>query len=330
MKVNVVFSAHDFKFIKEIIYFFKKHPDFNVKIDPWGDQNDQEVKQRLRLLQWADVVIAEWCLANAVWYSEHISPHQKLFIRLHRHEMAKQFPSRLNIKNVNKIVFIAPYIQKKMIKQLKLPATKSLLIHNTVDMNRFKFKKIGASRYNIGLLGFCPKLKRLDKAITLFEKLKKTDDRYILHIKGKLPQELAWIWKNKEEQAYYNQLFAYIDESPFKQSILVEAWGEDVHLWFRKIGFILSTSDIEGSHQAVAEGMATGSIPIIHGNWKGSELLYPREFIKPNIDDAINTILSYSSNSEQYSTKQKEVFQYCKNNFQMDNICDQWLQMVLE
>ena len=60
--------------------------------------------------------------------------------------------------------------------------------------------------------------------------------------------------------------------------MIYDGHGNDMHNWFQKVGYILSTSDFEGSHQAVAEGMAAGSVPIIY-NWDGADTVYPEKFV---------------------------------------------------
>lgn len=329
-KIKILFAAHDFKFINGIIQYFENHPDFIVKIDKWLGHNKHNENQSRQLLNWTDVIVAEWCLGNAVWYSKNKRPHQKLFIRLHKQEITTHYPQLLNLKNVDKMIFIAPFIQQYMTEKINLPRSKSILIFNAVDVGKFQLEKIKEAVFHIGILGVCPLIKRLDKAITIVEKLKKIDDRYTLFIKSKLPQEYPWLWKKAEEREYYEKLFDHINKSPYRNSIIFEGWGDNVHEWFRKIGIILSTSDIEGSHQAVAEGMASGTIPIINGDWKGSEFIYPKEFITRDVDQAVRTITSYSGNHDLYSAKQKEVNQYCYEHFRTEKICDQWLRMVLE
>ena len=42
------------------------------------------------LVDWADVIICEWCGPNAVWYSKHRRTGQRLFVRLHRFELYRR------------------------------------------------------------------------------------------------------------------------------------------------------------------------------------------------------------------------------------------------
>lgn len=327
---KLLFDGHDFKFLTDIIRYYENRPDCIVKVNPcnWEGESVSGEAERIQLLKWADVIIAEWCLGNAVWYSRHKLPHQKLFIRLHRHEITSAFPRKLNLENVDKIIFIAPYIQDYVEKMIGLPKDKSVLIFNAVDVDRFNLPKTPQALFSIGMIGYCPKLKRLDKAIAVFKELKKADDRFNFYIKGSHPSHYKWLWIKEEERKYYEELFDSIKHSKFMHSILFQGWGNDVHEWLKNVGFILSTSDIEGSHQAVAESMSSGSIPLITG-WSGSELIYPVEFVKKDIYEIVESIVSYTKNKGLFDNKQKEVIAYCYQHFDIDKVCSEWDQLIL-
>jgi len=51
-----------------------------------------------------------------------------------------------------------------------------------------------------------------------------------------------------------------------------------VAAWLRRVGFVLSTSDDEGSHVAVSEGMASRAVPVLR-HWPGAETVYDMRWI---------------------------------------------------
>ncbi len=55
----------------------------------------------------ADLVICEWCGPNAVWYSRHRRPGQRLIIRLHRFELDGVWPSQVAIDAVDRVVCVS-------------------------------------------------------------------------------------------------------------------------------------------------------------------------------------------------------------------------------
>lgn len=325
--MRVLFAGHDLKFINGLINLFKKHPDFEVKIDLWLGHNKHKEKQSQKMLDWANVIIAEWCLGNAEWYSKHKRPDQKLFIRFHKQELFTRYPENVNIQNVNQLIFIAPYIKEQMERKLPKWKQKSSLIFNAVEVQRFDLPKTENAYLNIGMLGICPKYKRLDKAFEVFKKVKEADSRFTFYVKSGMPKEYPWLWSKQEERDYYMDLFRKMEISPYRSSIVFEGWDPHVYQWFQKIGFLLSTSDIEGSHQAVAESMSSGTIPFIHG-WKGPEFIYPKEFIKGNLDEIVEEILLLSQKKDFYTQKRQEVVEYSFDHFDSKKIFQQWLNLI--
>ena len=71
---------------------------------------------------------------------------------------------------------------------------------------------------------------------------------------------------------WYQVQFDRIQSDPsLNGHVYFDEWGTDVPQWFEKINYILSVSDYEGSHQAVAEGAASGAVPTIL-KWDGADL----------------------------------------------------------
>jgi glycosyltransferase involved in cell wall biosynthesis len=84
-------------------------------------------------------------------------------------------------------------------------------------------------------------------------------------VKGKHPWDNPRIWKCEEEREYYEACFQRIREDlRLRGAVTFDAFGEDVARWLRKIGYVLSVSDIESFQMAVAEGIASGALPLIH------------------------------------------------------------------
>lgn len=327
MMKKLLFVGHDFKFMTDIINYFEKKTDFEIKFDHWDGRKKHDKEKSRELLKWAEIIIAEWCLGNAVWYSKYKLPHQKLYIRLHRVEAYTKYIKKLKVNNIDKLIFIAPFMKEEVESKIDLPSDKSTLIYNTTNVNLFNNKKEDRARFNLGMLGFHTKRKRPDKVIDVFEKLKEKDNRYTLYLKGQHPEKVKWVWGKPAERKYYEELFKRIKSSPYKDSIIFEDFNDDVYKWFKKIGFILSTSDHEGSHQAVSEGMASGCIPMITG-WEGAELIYPPEYVKKNCDDIADDIHFFTNNKKDYERKQKENIEYCYQHFDIDIVCRQWLELI--
>lgn len=87
---------------------------------------------------------------------------------------------------------------------------------------------------------------------------------------------------------------------------------------------MLSTSDIEGCHTAVAEGMASGAKPVIF-DWPGAEDVY-RE--APIFND-VKLAAEYIFNNDVFSEAEiNKVKKYAKNNFDLNITIKAYLDFI--
>ena len=95
-RTKILFAGHDLKFVDEIIQRFESLDSVEVKVDLWKGHTGHDALESAKLLKWADVILCEWCLGNAVWYSNHKKRKQKLYIGLHRQEIVTTFLEEVN------------------------------------------------------------------------------------------------------------------------------------------------------------------------------------------------------------------------------------------
>ncbi|WP_102026478.1 glycosyltransferase family 4 protein [Salirhabdus sp. Marseille-P4669] len=327
-KVHLLFAGHDLKFAKMLIDYFTAHKDYIVKIDQWNGHNSHDEQHSLECLDWADVVVAEWGLGNAVWYSNRLRKDQKMIIRMHLQEKNTEYPKETKWSSVDQIVFIAQGIKNDIFEEFPfIPEHKATIIENLVDTELLDKPKLPDSKFNLGMQGICPSRKRLDLAIDIFEKLWKQDNRYKLYVKGKLPNEYNWLWARTAEREYYTEIFTKINSSPWKNSVIFEGWG-DISEWYQKINFVLSPSDFESFHLAVAEGMAARTIPVIR-DWDGSKYIYEDKYIYHETDEAVDLIIKLNSLSVEEQAKWREdAREFIVNNYEKYKLCDKWDQLI--
>lgn len=265
---------------------------YTVSIDQWQGHRAHDEERSRSLARPADIVFCEWCLGNALWYSERKTDHQRLFIRLHRQEFygrAKgEFLSRVDWDVVDAAIVIAPYYKGLLTELTDLDPNDVHFIPNLFDTGRFARRKSAGVRHNLGLVKYTRR-KRPDLAFQILTRLAESDSRFSLHIIGKKPEEIPWLWKRPEERLPVHQFLESVRQSELRDSVVIHPYTEDMPSWFSNIGFVLSTSDSEGSHQAVAEGMAAGCVPVIR-DWPGADQLYPRRFVFSTIDEAVQLV----------------------------------------
>ncbi|MCT4781736.1 MULTISPECIES: glycosyltransferase [Exiguobacterium] len=328
-KINLLFAGHDFKFLRLFMDYFERHPRFNVLIDEWEGHKIHDVNHSKACLEQADIIFCEWGLGNAVWYSHHKKPHQTMIVRIHRQEKETPFPREYNLHNIDRIILVSPYMLEEMYRLFRIPRHKMTMIYNAVDGTRLvQPKQLDDLTFHLGMIGVNPKLKRLDLALDMLETLRKEDTRYKLFIKGHHPNEIYWINKREDERAYYDRLLERLEEPAFKDSVVFDGHGDDVPEWLTKIGFVLSTSDLESFHLAPAEAMTSGTYPIIR-HWIGSETIYPDDVLMENVLDGVDIIQSFQGESEKLLAATEHLMAYAHHHFAIETLAPKLEQLIL-
>ena len=193
---------------------------------------------------------------------------------------------------VDTVVFVGDHIRAEAQEKFGWEGRLLTVIPNFVDTVAFDRPKLPGAAFTLGLLGFLPRLKRLDRALDILEGLRISDRRYRLVLKGTLPWELGWVWRDDDERGYYEQQFERIRSSALLQNaVTVDRPGGDVPSWLRKIGFILSPSDIESFHLAMIEGMVSRSVPIVAAR-AGAATVVDATWIVSDTSEAVRRIMA--------------------------------------
>lgn len=278
-KKKILIAGHDLKFAKFIMETIEARDDMELLVDHWQGHSKHDEEQSHRLLNQADTIFCEWGLGNAVWYSRHKKTGQKLVTRVHAQELKTRHLDQCLHDNIDHYIFVSPYYFELMIAEFSLQREKCKMIFNMVDTELLDKPKLPGAEFHLGMIGDVPQSKRLDRALDIFEKLYAKDKRYKLFVKGKRPEDYPWMHSKAkaDELAYYQQQYQRIKDNGWQESVIFEGFGP-IGEWLQKIGWILSVSDHESFHLAVAEGMASGAIPLIFP-WDGSREIYPDRYL---------------------------------------------------
>jgi glycosyltransferase involved in cell wall biosynthesis len=304
-------------------------PGVEVRADEWEGHNFHDQSRSRELAEWADIVVAEWCLGNAVWFSHHLPPRTALVIRLHRVELETTYPRELDLDNVHRIIAVSPKFAGLVRDHLPALGDRVVYLPNAVDCALLDKPKLGGSEYRLGLLGGAPKRKRLDLALDMLDALRRRDRRYVLSVKGKLATEYPWAWREQEERAYFHEQMARINHAPWRDSVVFEPFGSDVDVWFRKIGFILSPSDDESFHLSIAEGMAAGSVPIIR---RREEVpgLYPPDYVYTDNHQAVALIEHLRQDELPLSARGESLKRWVCDQFDTRVVTKRWHELLVQ
>lgn len=289
---TVLIAGHDLKFIKPFYPYFTK-AGIRLLLDFWSGHNQHNEDASKRLISQADTVFCEWMLGNAIWYGKHKQAGQRLVGRLHLQEIDHALFPRIPFEKFETVIFVGPHILRQAIA--KNPALKKngIVVYNGVDVEALQ--SVPRKKTNgkvLGFVGIVPQRKRLDLALDILRELRKIDQGYTLRIKGKRPEDFSWMVNRPDEMAWYEVQYRRLEEDPLlRGAVFFDPHGNDMPEWYAGIDYVLSTSDFESFHFTIADGAASGCIPIVLP-WEGANEIYPNCWVLKNIDDVTDKILN--------------------------------------
>ena len=296
-KSKMLFTSHDFKFIDAYISYLKsKQVPVKKEIWEWGGHKNE--KQLVEGYKWADKIFCEWGLANAVWYSKNNQDNKPVYIRMHAQEIrerAQKFGRQIDTNNIEKIIFVSENIREQAINLFGYQKEQTKFIPNFVMDDEFYFSKRKINNNIVlGLLGFVPQTKRLDRAVLLLDALRKSGVDARLSVKGHRPEELEFMHapSRVKELDYYYDTYKMIDNLQLNDYVDFEEWGANVRDWYEKVDVILSPSENESFHYAVADGVLSGCLPVVW-NWDEAIVIYPKDWVVSNISEAHQLVKAY-------------------------------------
>ena len=294
---TLVVAGHDFKFVDPYVSHLKAN-GHRVFRDTWEWGGPKDLDSTRRLQAEADVIFCEWGLANAVWHSENKREGTKLFVRIHLQEIderASKFGYKMDQDAVDGYIFVEEGVRRTAIEMFDIPWEKTHLIPNFLLDDEYQdnaHTKHNDEIVRLGMVGIIPQRKRFDLAVELLARLIDDGKESSLAIKGPRPEHLDFMRAPERalELEYYQEVYDRIAADPrLTDAVSFEPWGNDVSSWYRNVDFILSPSDFESFHYAVADGILSGCTPLIW-SWEGADEVYDPNWIIGDTDEALAQI----------------------------------------
>ncbi len=300
---TVTFAGHDFKFIDSFMSYLKKL-GYKIFKDQWSWGDSLNVEFSAQLNRQTDVIFCEWGLANAVWYSHNKNKDSKLIVRIHLQEVnnARKLASKIDYNNVDLFIFVSEHVRDKAVSLFGWPISKTLCIPNFVLDDEYTIlSKPKSDSIHLGMVGVIPQRKRFDLAVNTLHLLIKAGFSARLFVKGPRPESLPFMHAPNRihELDYFYDIYRRIESSSLlRDNVHFDPWGNDVALWYSKIHYILSPSDFESFHYALADGVLSGCYPLMWP-WHYSSEIYCPEWVVNDEPAAINKILEFESRSDE-------------------------------
>ena len=340
--IRIVFSCEGsygtakWKFVEGLIDEFRRDPRYQVVIDEWEPHNPARpeppglLEEKRGVLEAADILFCEWCNYNAIFFARHKRRHQVLVIRAHRYEFFRLYPGAIHWQNVDALICITEFLAyqarqifareaqgfpygafrtEDLVARFDIPRRRIHYIPNATRVDDFapSAARDEHALRALGLLGWTPRIKRLDRALELLAQLNQRGGDFHLYVKGPGPEQFP---PHHPDHEFFRELRAAHAED---DHVHFEPSGPP-HEWFSKIGFILSLSDIEGSHQAAVEGALAGCIPIV-ARREGADHQFPDDLIFDREKQMADQVLHWSRNPAAFELQSLRLVQRYRTQF---------------
>lgn len=248
-------------------------------------QTDNEVKlftgnstrELMSLMEWSDIAWFEWS-DQLLIEATRLPKVCPIVCRLHSYEVFTDMPSKVDWTKVDQLLFVNDSVMNLYNRSFINDIPKQV-IHNAVDANRFTMPEGKTYGKKIASVGYINYKKNPALLLYVFKKIYEYDKDYTLHIAGE--------HQDPRIQLYFEH---FLKETPLPISF--DGWVKDMPSWYADKDFIISTSLFESFHYSIAEGMASGLLPLIH-NWYGASLLYPSDYLFTDPDDCLRLIKEF-------------------------------------
>lgn len=321
-KMRLLVSGHDLKFLKPLFPYFEQ--EFSLEVQELTEYMEFSPKEAKKYLKRADIIWCEWLLASAQWYSNHAYPHQSLFIRAHRFEVGRAYGRQLDLRRVTKVITVSYYWMEEFTRRFGIPPEKCTVINNFIEVDKYSKEKSEDARYHLTLAGALPKRKGLHRAVELLGLLRKRDDRYVLHVTGKRPEEFPNTWNVPEEKEYYMNVYEMIEREGLSEAVVFEGWV-DMHQFLARTGYVLSLSDSsfpESFHVTPFESMAAAGAALAL-RWEGIEYIYPEETVADSVEKLAERIEDLNRHEEDYQKFVEQGLQFVTKHYDMPIIWEE-------
>jgi glycosyltransferase involved in cell wall biosynthesis len=270
------------------------------------------------LVEWSHLVFCEWAGSHAIWLSRFLPADKRLLIRLHSYEAFSQWPFFLNYGGVDGMLFVAGHIRSFADKQFRMleHGFPTAVLPNFNDMSSYARPKAPSARRTLGMVGYSNMNKDPIFAVRVLEHLLRSDASWRLKLVGHTWNEAAL---DGDELAYFREFKALVAEHKLEDAIIFSGYSKDIPAVLEDVGFILSCSWREGTHEALLEGMATGAVPVLR-RWPmvspfgAPESTYPGLECFETVDQAVEIVTAHAGEKE-FGEASRKAIAYAMENF---------------
>ena len=136
--------------------------------------------------------------------------------------------------------------------------------------------------------------------------------------------------RKKEYGWFEDQLQKIEQNNSLKKVVTFQPHSRPISNWYQEVGYVLSLSDWESFHYSIAEGVASGTIPLIK-KWEGSDKIYNKDWIFNSSEEIVEEIIKLSKTSDnEIEQVKKRNLDYISNRYSLDLVLEKWKYLLFD
>jgi Tfp pilus assembly protein PilF len=274
-----------------------KHLSTNNQIMRFKGNSTSQIAE---LMQWADIAWFEWC-DQLLIEATKLRKTCKIICRLHSYEAFTNMPAHVVWSKVDKLILVNQNVAQ-VLDQLHNIHVDIEIINNGVDLEKFTVPESKAYGKKICSLGYINYKKNPGLLLYCFKAIHNWDSEFEFYIAG---------------QHQDPRIKIYMDHMLKRLNIPIhlDSWVDDVPAYLKDKDFVISTSLFESFHYSIAEGMASGVLPLVHA-WPGSENIYPPEYLFDTPEDCVKLLMRLMESDRGYLAGENR--DYIESNYSLE------------
>jgi glycosyltransferase involved in cell wall biosynthesis len=225
----------------------------------------------------AGVVWLEWGnqMTQALLAQKDRLRGKQVIVRIHNYEVHDNLVDRLDFSAATDIVFVCTYLRDLFLaKNLRVPkGCRIHVIHNGIDIRRFRYVPRGESRRDIAFLAYISYKKDPMILMQAFAFLSRRHPDARLHVAGMF-----------QDRRYEIGMPHFLRESGLSDRATFYGHIDNADEWLRDKDFIFSSSLLESQGVGMLEAMSRGCRPLIY-SFPGARDLYLGSQLWTTFDD---------------------------------------------
>ncbi|MPV49058.1 glycosyltransferase [Pseudactinotalea sp. HY160] len=226
-------------------------------------------------LAWADTIFVEWGHRALVWASL-LDTRLPIVTRVRKYEAMTPMPLLTAWQHLGRSVFVATPIRDLVAATAPGFGSDVHVVPDAVDLPRWDRGKRAEADRTIALVGWNKVSKDPAWALEVLRLLREEDPTWRLLLVGET------VPADSGADPYYEALTRRI--LGFKDAVEVTGFTDDLAATLTRVGVILSSSRVEGQHDSLIQGVASGALPVVRdwpdlAAWGGAAAVYPAEWV---------------------------------------------------